>query len=159
MTTELTSATAVEQATLQHADDPFLILLTLSHATLADPIRIVRNREDVVSRGNTYTAYPFQIELPTDVEETPSARITIANVSRRIGKALEALIEPPECLIELVLASTPDDVERSWDEFSFTQATWDAFRMTGTIQQLAFWDEPWPRKRATPRGFPGLFGN
>ena len=155
--TELVSDAAVEQATAQHADDPFLVLLTLSHDTLAEPIRIVRNRKAITSRSNTYLAYPFEIELPTDGEESPSARITVANVSRSIGYALEALVEPPECLIEIVLASTPDTVERAWDEFSFTQATWDAFRMTATIQQLAFWDEPWPKKFIRPNNFPGMF--
>ena len=155
--TELTSAQAVVQATAQHADDPFLVLLTISHATLADPIRIARNRQAVVSNGNTFLAYPFEISLPTDVDDSAQARITVANITRRIGQALERLVEPPDVLIELVLASTPDTIERSWDQFSLTDVTWDAMVMTATVQQLAYWDEPWPRKRVTPRGFPGLF--
>jgi hypothetical protein len=154
---ELTTAPAVEQTTAQHADDPFLVLLTFSGSELPTPIRVVRNREDIVSRGNTFSAYPFQISLPSDDDQEAQAKVTIANVSRRIGKALEALITPPDCLIEIVLASTPDTVERAWDMFSLTQASWDAFRVTGTIQVLGFWDEPWPYKRITPKGFPGLF--
>lgn len=154
---ELTSDAATAQAVAQHADDPFLIFLTLSHPTLAEPIRIVRNRKNVVSNGNTFLAYPFEVELPTDGEEAPTAQIAIANISRRIGQTLEKLIEPPTCLIQIALASTPDVIERSWDEFSFTQVSWDAMRMTATIQQLQYWDEPWPRKHILPSGFPGLF--
>lgn len=154
---ELTSTDALAESIAQHQDDPFLVLLTLSHDSLSEPIRIVRNRKAITSRGNSFLAYPFEVELPTDGEEVPSARITIANISRTIGKTLEKLVEPPSCLIEIVLASTPDTVERSWDEFSFTQVSWDAMRMTATIQQLAYWDEPWPRKKVLPIHFPGLF--
>jgi hypothetical protein len=153
----LDSDDAREQALAQHNDDPFLVLLTLSHATLAEPIYIVCNRQKLVSRGNTYLAYPFQIELPTDGDEAPQARITIANVSREIGSALEKLITPPLALIEIVLASAPDDVERSWDQFELSGVTWDAMRMTATLQHRQVWAELYPRYRVTPKDFPGLF--
>lgn len=155
--TELVSSSAQAQAVAQHATDPFLVLLTLTHATLATPIYVARNRQDVVSRGNTYLAYPFQISLPTDNDGAPQAKITVANVSRRIGQALERCVYPPDCTIELVLASTPDTVERSWSGFSFTQATWDAFRVTATLEVLGYWDEPWPGVFMTPQDFPGMF--
>lgn len=155
--TELVSAEATRQATAQHSDDPFLVLMTLTHATLADPIRIVRNRKNIVSNGNTFIAYPFEIDLPTDTAESPQARITVANVSRSIGRALEALIEPPDCAIELVLASTPDTIERSWSSFQLTDASWDFKSVVGTLQQLGYWDEPWPKQRVTPTKFPGMF--
>lgn len=155
--TELTSAEATRQATAQHADDPFLVFMTIDHATLSEPIRIVRNLEDVTSNGNLFTAYPFQLQLATDGEDNPTGRITVANVSRDIGRALEALIEPPTVTIELALASTPDTIERSWSQFELSDAAWDAFRVTGTLQQQAYWDEPWPKLRVTERNFPGMF--
>lgn len=154
---ELVSSTAIAQALSQHNDDPFVVLLTLTHETLATPIYIARNRENLVSRGNTYLAYPFQISLPSDNDNAPQAQITVANVSRLIGQALERCVYPPNCLMEIVLASTPDTVERSWDEFSFTQATWDAFRVTATLEQLGYWDEPFPGVFMTPQDFPGMF--
>lgn len=145
------------QALAQHNDDPFLVLLTLTHATLAETIYVVNNRQKLVSRGNTYIAYPFTIDLPTDNDEAPQARITIANVSRAIGYALEKLITPPLALIEIVLASSPDHVERSWDQFELTGVTWDAMRMTGTLRHREVWSEYYPRYRVTPKDFPGLF--
>lgn len=154
---ELVSAAATEQTTAQHADDPFIVLMTFSGAELTEPQYIARNREDVVSRGITFAAYPFQISLPSDDDQESQGKIAVANVSRRIGKALEALITPPDVTIELVLASTPDTVERSWSGFSLSQAQWDAMKVQGTIQVLAYWDMPWPWLRVIPKYFPGMF--
>lgn len=153
----LDSDTARIEALSQHSADPFLVLLTLTHETLAEPVYIVRNREKIISRGNTYLAYPFEIDLPTDNDEAPEARITIANVSRAIGNALEKLVTPPTALIEIILASAPDDVERSWDDFELTEVSFDAMRMTGTLAQRQVWSEFYPRYRVTPKDFPGLF--
>lgn len=157
MTTELASDDAVAQATAQHADDPFLARITLTHSSLATPIRIVRNRKAITASGNQFLAYPFEVELPSDVEDVPQARITIANISRRIGKAIEQMVEPPNCLLELALASTPDTVERAWADFSMTTVTYDAFRMTATILRQQFWQEPWTKRRVVPARFAGMF--
>jgi hypothetical protein len=153
----LSTEAAREQAVAQHSDDPFLVLLTLTHETLDEPIYVVRNREPVVSNGRTFIAYPFEIELPTDTDEAPQARITIANVSRRIGRALEKLVTPPMAKIELALASSPDVIERTYEGFEISNVSWTATQMTATLQVRHYWDEPWPRKRVTPSKFPGLF--
>lgn len=153
----LTTALATEQAIAQHADDPFLVLLTLGHPTLTQPERFVRNRIQLTSRGNLYKASHFEVELPGDGEEAPRASITVANVSRRIGQAMQTLVTPPSCVIELVLASTPDTVERVWSGLDLLEATWDAFTVRGTLTRATNWDEPWPFIRVTPARFPGLF--
>jgi hypothetical protein len=157
MTSALTSETATEQALAQHADEVFLVLLTIAHETLADPFRFVRNRVRVTSRGNEFLASHFEIELPNDGADVPQARITVANVDRRIGQTLQAIVTPPSVTIELVLGSTPDTVERSWSQFQLTEVTWDALTVQGTLTRIAYWDEPWPYIRVTPSRFPGLF--
>lgn len=153
----LTSDLATSQAIAQHTEEAFLVLLTISHETLGQPFRFVRNRVGVTSRGNGFLASHFEIELPGDGDEVPRAVITVANVDRRIGQTLERLVTPPTCLIELVLASTPDTVERAWDQFELLEVTWDAFTVQGTLSRRLHWDEPWPFIRVTPARFPGLF--
>jgi Domain of unknown function (DUF1833) len=157
MTSALSTELATEQAIAQHADEPFLVLLTIEHDTVAAPFRFVRNRTAVVSRGQEFLASHFEIDLPGDGDEAPRARITVANVDRRIGQAMQALVTPPTCLIELVLASTPDIVERAWAQFVLDEVTWDAFAVQGTLSRITYWDEPWPYIRVTPQRFPGLF--
>jgi hypothetical protein len=157
VSTALTSDEATGQAIAQHSDDAFLVLLTISHPNIDEPLRFVRNRSNAMSRGKRFLASHFEIDLPTDTTEVPHARLAVANVDRRIGQTLQALVEPPSVLIELVLASTPDIVERSWAQFSLTEATWDAMTVQGTLTRITYWDEPWPFPRATPNRFPGLF--
>lgn len=153
----LTTDLATEQAIAQHADDAFPVLLTISHPTLKEPYRFVRNRVPVTSRGQLFLASHFEIELPGDGDEVPKATLTVANVDRRIGQTLQAMVTPATCLIELVLSSTPDEVERSWGQLSLTEATWDAFTVQGILSRVAYWDEPFPFIRVTPARFPGLF--
>jgi len=156
--TELVSAAAKAQAVAQHADDPFLLLLTIDHADIADgPLYLANNREPVVSRGNTYVAFPLSVGLPTDSDQAPEARVTASNFDRRLGRALESITTPAECTIELVLASTPDTVERSWGGLSFTAAAITAETVSVGLSHINYWDQAWPRKRITPKGFPGLF--
>jgi hypothetical protein len=157
VTTALSTELATEQAVGQHTDEAFLVLLTITHPTVATPFRFVRNRIGVTSRGNEFLASHFEVELPDDAGEVPQARITVANVDRRIGLTLQALVGPPDVLIELVLASTPDVVERAWSQFQLVEATWDALTVQGTLSRISYWDEPWPFIRVTPKGFPGLF--
>lgn len=152
----LDTAAAREQAIAQHNDDPFLVLLTIEHESI-ETLRVARNNENIVSRGNTFYAYPFDPEQPGDSEESPQARITIANVNRVVGHALERCATAPSCTFEIVLASDPDHVERAWAGMTFTNAAWDAFRLTVTLAYLGFSDEPFPKKRVTPIRFPGLY--
>ncbi len=160
MSDALTTAKAKRQSISQHADDPFIVLLTIDSPELPPdlrPIRVARNRKAIVSRGNTFLAYPFGVEEPTDGDDVPQAAISIGNISRRIGKAIEAITMAPSCTFELVLASAPDTVERAWTGLSFTEVTWDAIRMRATLKYIEYWEEPWPKIRITPRMFPGLF--
>jgi hypothetical protein len=157
MSTALTSDLATGQAIAQHADEAFLVLLTITHETIVTPFRFVRNRVGITSRGAAFLASHFEVELPNDAAEVPQARIAVANVDRRIGQALQKLVTPPSALIELVLASTPDIVERAWDQFSLVEATWDAMTVQGVLSRITYWDEPWPYPRVTPQRFPGLF--
>jgi hypothetical protein len=157
MTTALTTDAATEQAIAQHADEAFLVLLTIAHETVAEPFRFARNRVAVVSRGDTFLASHFEVELPNDGANVPQARITVANVDRRIGQTLQSLVTPPTCLLELVLSSTPDEVERSWAQFQLVEATWDAMTVQGVLSRITYWQEAWPYIKTTPHRFPGLF--
>lgn len=116
----------VNTALSDSASDPLLYLLTISHADLPTPIRLVRNTVDVVSRGNTYTAFPFNITLPGDGEggQRP-ARIQIDNIDQRIVQTVRAIATPPTLLIEEVKGSALDTVEQSLPPMKLYAATYD----------------------------------
>lgn len=67
-----------------------LYLLEISHSQLGTPIRIVNDTQDLVSGGNTYTAFAFRITLPQDIDgQLPRAQLTIDNVGRELTQWLD----------------------------------------------------------------------
>ncbi len=152
------SLAARQAVNAQETGEVFLLLLTLDHDELAAPIRVVNNTVDIVSRGNTYIAYPFQLELPAeDADQISSVRLSIDNVDRTIVQSLRAISSPVAVTIEVVLASSPDTVEAGPFAMSLVQAEYDALVIQG---ELAFEDvltEPFPGHAYVPADYPGLF--
>lgn len=124
----------VNTALADSAPDPFLYLLTIDHADLPAPIRLVRNRVDVVSRGNTFTAFPFDLVLPGDGDggQRP-ARITIDNVDQQIVRTVRAISTPPTLLIEEVKGSDLDTVEQALPVMKLYAATYDRLALEAEI--------------------------
>ena len=152
------STAAVQAAFAQETAEVFLPLVTLDHADLAVPIRVVRNTEDVTSRGKFFVAFPFDIILPDQVEDRLAvARLTIDNVSREIGQAIRLVQSPLEVLVEIVRWSEPDVVEMSLPTLYLRNVTWDATTVSGELTVDDLSGEPYPVGRFVPSWFPGLF--
>ena len=89
-------------------DSAWLMLLTL---TLPSPdntvFRIVPNTEDIVFQGNTFTAFPVQIELPkeTNSGEIPSISLQVSNVTRVLQTHVEALNGALGATVELIIVN------------------------------------------------------
>lgn len=98
------------------AEEPFLILLEISHAGLITPIRIVNDVVDLVSNGNTFIALPFRMTLPDDVQgQIPQAQLEIDNVGRELTQFLESTSggQGAKCKIIQVMRSNPNLIEFS----------------------------------------------
>lgn len=148
---------ADREAISQNSPDVWIVLLELAHASMPTPIRITSDNVDTVHLGDTYQVFPFYLALPNDDDQVPTTQLTISNVSREIGRAVEGIATSPNVTITLVLASDPDTVVLQFTGFEFTDISWDAMSMTGTLSQRVYWDEPYPKQRSTPSLFPGLF--
>lgn len=105
-----------------------------------------------------FVAYPFQLRLPVDNDETlPRARLRLCNVDLGIITQLRALPGSLSCTIELVEQSTPDTVEG--ETMNFTIGEWEADQDWIDID-LAPEDvlnEPFPAVLMTPNNAPGAF--
>lgn len=161
---------AVMQAT-EHDTIPIL-LLTISHDSFTDgPIRVSsdptqRVSEDdyevlygTTSRDNNFLFYPFQLKLPTDEEEgTPKTSIVIDNVSRQLTEAVESIDprNPVSILMEVVLSTSVNTVEISYEGFELKNVDYDMFEVSGEISMDALFGEPVPQHRMTPFNFPGV---
>lgn len=142
----------------QQTDQVFLVLLTINHASLAEPIRVVNNYENVTHDSNTYIGFPFDIELPGDFEEAlPSVRLTICNVDRQIVYAIRTLTGPPTIRIKVVLASAPEDVQAGPYVMTLREADYNSLTVSGTIMPEDVLNEVFPGDSFTPAVAPGLF--
>lgn len=153
------SATAIAAMLGRETDEVVLVLLTIDHASLDDPIRVVDNTKDITSNGNTFTAFPFEITLPSDGDAAPKAQLTIANVDRSIGDALDQITTAPTVKMQLILASDPDTIEREWDLFELVNVQIGAIQVTGDLAVRARTQDPWPNVMVTPGRFPALFAH
>ena len=152
------SATLKQAAFAQETGEAVLELVTLDHPDLGGPLRMVNNLTDVVSRGNTFVAFPFMLTLPAEDEDRAGeARLTIDNVSGEIAAALRSISSPATVTLEVVLASSPDTVEASAPDYQLRDVTIDVGQVSGRLTLEDFESEPYPAGRMSPLRFPGLF--
>lgn len=151
------------------ADDQVILLLTFSASgmttiRLADGFTktISSNDDDIVygvtSRSQDYIFLPIEVTLPTEEEESaPRATITIHNVTRYLTPVIRSITTSINVKIEVVLASTPDTVEVSFEGLQLSGIQYDANTVTGTLTMDSFAQEPFPQHQFAPIWFPGLF--
>lgn len=151
------SSVALASIHAQETGEVWLVLVTISHSTLATPIRVVANNEDITSRGNLFQAFPFDIVLPgQDADGPPRATLRFDNVDRTAVNAIRGLTSAPDVLLEVVLASNPDLVEISFPGLSLRNVRFDALQVEGELFFESIFNEP-VTLTMTPSRFPGLF--
>lgn len=71
-------------------DELPLILITVEHPLLAEPIRLVNDTQDVVSNGHNYRACRFGFTWPDDEQrQSPRAQLVIGNNHSDVGAFFE----------------------------------------------------------------------
>jgi hypothetical protein len=152
------SSAAKAALTFQETGEIYLMLLTIQHPALIPSLYFANNNADITSRGNTYLAWPFQVALPEEREDTvPTIQIVIDNIDRRIMAGIRSLPTAPTVLLEVVLASSPDTVEAGPFNFTLRGVDYDALTITGTLSPEDILNEPFPQYTYSPASFPGLF--
>ena len=152
------SLTAREALFAQETGEVFLILLTIDHSTLGTPLRFVYNNEDITSRGNTYTAFNFDIQMVSEEDDGAITQVdlNIDNVDRTLIETVRGISSPPDVTMEIVLASDPDTVEAGPFEFSLQSVNYDAITVNGKLGYPPMLDEPFPGDRFTVQNFPAI---
>ena len=152
------SAAATQGVNAQQTAEIYLIILEIDHDDIASPIRVVNNTEDVVSNGDTYVGYPFEIALPPDTDQgLVNASLRIDNVDRQIVDALRVVSTPPTVAISVILSSSPDTLEAGPFNMTVEAADYDALTVTFTLAFENILNEPFPALRFDPPSYPGLF--
>lgn len=152
------SSTFLSAVMANNTDEAFLLLITISHESLDDPIRVAANGENIVSRGWTYVGLPVEAELPGDEDDTPPvAVIKIDNINQDIVKKARSIRTKAEVSLEVVLASDPDVVEVELPTFNLVKVDYDSFWVSGQLQVDDLASEPYPYATFSPANFRGIF--
>lgn len=152
------SAGALAAIHAAQSSNGFLYLLTISHASLVTPLRYVRNNVNAVSRGNTFTAFPFDVALADDrPDQAPEVQLLLDNVTREPMATLRVLTTPPTVLIEVVSIDALDTVEISSPNLRLRNVRADAREVTGTLSFEDLLEEPYPGYTFNPVDFPAAF--
>ena len=139
-------------------EDVFLVLLTLNHDSLQDPIRITSDSVMTQSRGDDYIPFPFELVLPDETENrAPRARLTIDNVSREVLTTIRTLNTPAKMTMEIVRFADSNQVEAVFPDFILTNVKYNALSIQADLTIEDFTAEPYPATIFAPSGFPGLF--
>lgn len=148
---------AIKPAIFQSTtDEAFFWLLTITSAD--ETLRVVNNMEDITSRGNVFTAYPFDISLPVeDGSKQLSLTLTIDNVDQVLIEALRGFLEPPTMTLELVLSSDVDTVEKRIDFLRLANVEYDQLQIRGQLQPNNVLSNAFPASNYDPAQFPSLF--
>lgn len=152
------SATAIHEAFAEHSQVAWYILLDITHPDLSGPMRFVNSQSDVVSNGNTYHSFPFEIVLPDADGDVPQkAMLRIDNVSREVYAAVWALDPSPTVVISVALSNQPDVIEYQTGRLFLNQVTADEMVLEGELVPLQYSRETWPGAVVNPDRFPGLW--
>lgn len=161
------SATAKAAAYAQQTSEAFIMLVTITHPSLTEDVRVCSDPYEllptaqvrgVVSNGVEYLFLPFAIEMPVqDDTGIARAKITVDNISREIVAAVRGADSALTISVSIVLASDPDTVEVSINDFRLDSVSYDSFTVSGDISVEYFDLEPFPARRFSPADFSGLF--
>lgn len=147
-----------KQMNSPNGQDPFLVLLTVRYAPTKTVFRAVNNNADITSRGNVYSAYPFQLALPTESgEEIGRASISIDNTDLALVDLLREATEAPRIDLEVIAASKPDTVEIGILDLALRNVKWDANTISGELLTDDFLSQTFPGDVYTPLEWQGLF--
>lgn len=163
----------------QQTGDVIIPLLTIEHPDMEpeDILHFALNTKPVISRGVTYIAFPFDIIVPDDADDTPpQAVLTVSNVDQRMAAFLEMSIIPPTITIEIirivgghlpfygsamfgvdVFPGGLDTVEASWTGLTLRSVKYNRQNISGNLTYEKMVSEGYPKGIFSPSYFPGMF--
>ena len=139
--------------------DGNVILISLTHADITTQ-RLALAMEDVVSTADggsqTYTAFPFELELPTDDKGVPRGTIRISNVTRLVWSLLADLTTPPQLNIYRVLESDLNTVQDSFLALDIKRISAQTLALEAEFGHENYAVEPYPAARVVPPTCPWM---
>ena len=130
------STNALRAMLAQETGEIFLLCVTISHPSFSTPYRLVYDQNPLVRSVGTFEPFAFALNLPNEQDDSPpTVQMSIDNVDNQILQAVRNLPSGvrPDIKLEVVLASSPDVVEKGPYDFKFLSTDYDEASLTGTI--------------------------
>lgn len=138
--------------------DAHVILLEFQEDGNSTVHRAAINNEDIESNGETFVATDIEIALPNSGDQEPSVDLSMDNIDREVGKAVNRARNRVGCRILLVDSSAPDTaLMDTLNLMVISSATGDSDRISASLGPRASLQEPWPPMRTRKQYFPGLW--
>jgi hypothetical protein len=164
------SSQALRACFAEETEDYPILLLTITHEELDEPIyissdatqRISSTDEEIlygtVSRGTNFYFAPFQMQLPNiSSDSAPRSRFSIDNVKRILVPIIRSFSTPPTISMELVWSFDVDTVDVEFPGFQIREVEYDDMAVSGEMNVDHLVDEPFPCGVFGPAEFPGVF--
>lgn len=138
------------------------VLLTIDHADFIAPYRFVSGDPNefasLVSNGNTFQTFPFELGILSDDDNEPEAFIRLMNVDDRIGTVIRELSsETVTITAQIVLRETPDNVEYEAVNMELVDVVENSIELTGRIVSRGLATEPCPGRLMSLTISPAFF--
>lgn len=175
------SLTLRAAATAQETDQTPAVLVTVTHPELPEPLRLSSDPSrrlsadpplyGTTSRGQTFWHIPMSVILPdSQPQAAPRAQLQLDNIAvdrdlagipglarARVSDLLRLSPRMATVLLELVLSTTPDVVERRWPLLETVAATVEGPSVVLDFGRDNRAREPFPALTFSSFYFPGLF--
>lgn len=135
------------------------LLVEISHSQLPQTYYLINNIVDVTIDGQLYQAYPFDVILPSQTEQS-GTKITLSNINNTISKELAAIVSSNEnVIVQLYIANIEDNANEKINKGSFelTEIAITNEVVTGTINIRNCLDINLGSIRYNKQLFPNLF--
>lgn len=143
----------------EQTGEVFATLLTIEHDDLASPILLTDAGEDIVyasdlmdANGNvaaltgTYQYVPIEITAPGQSDAQPRGSIRVPNVDQTIGAVIDAITDPLQVTITVVLMSdTSIIVGGPHLMLELADVKGDALIVEAALSRPSLTVEPWPK--------------
>lgn len=162
MPRENISEDALEGVMQESTGKIYLVLMTIEQDDMpVNPLRLVNNSEDIVSRGNTYKGIGFRFIFPGDGSiEQPRGQLEVDNTDQSITDALDSISTPAEVTVEVVLYNPngeSDDVVQSISGLKSRTFTNDLVSLRAPLLFDDTFGQRIPADVYDPTQNPGLF--
>lgn len=142
---------------VRHSSDPAILLLTITHPNM-ETVRLAKNSEDIVSRGDTFHAAWFEVDWVNNDGELPRCSLSVPNVdNKKIGMKYFYDPIPPRVILEVIAASLPDEPLARVANLEVRAKTLTPIAIQGQLTGIDHSSEPLGLIVVTPEKFPALF--